>query len=89
MPRDEWLRANLKSKYGRDSTTRIKTKKTKLGNYTLKFGRHKGVPIRNIPSDYLMWLMKEEVCTGSLQTAVEFVMAQRNLAIKINKSYCS
>lgn len=50
---------------------------------TLPFGKHKGVPLTEIPSGYLRWALAEGVLRSALLTqAVETVLAGRNGAAK-------
>ena len=78
---------------GKYQTSKSKKKKKnkkiprhpKMGNYTLKFGKYKFVPIRNIPSDYLNWLIKEDVVKDGTPTrdAIDLVLLQRCSSKKI------
>ena len=39
-----------------------RTSRTKMGinDAVMKFGKHKGVPIKNVPNSYLHWLLRED-----------------------------
>lgn len=40
------------------------------GDKKIFFGKHKGRAIKEVPKDYLLWLLKKNVVKGSLREAI-------------------
>lgn len=51
----------------------------------LTFGKHKGLPFKDVPKDYLIWLRKQDNITGDLLYTINYYMNRS--AIKSERSF--
>ena len=48
----------------------VRTEKREMVSHTLPFGKHKGVPLPDVPLSYLQWLLREVKLSYGLRAAV-------------------
>lgn len=46
-------------------------------DYKMLFGKYKGTPLKDIPSDYAAWLLHDGIIKGSSKKAFEEIIWQR------------
>ena len=48
-----------------------------LNEYTMRFGKYKGTLLKDLPKDYMAWLLRDNIIKGPAKDALEEIIWQR------------